>query len=235
MKKLPIVLCAVLAAGIASPASADIQYNPLPPWDAQIGITNPTMPGLFSVYVTSGDPLNGPMISDTFQFTFALHVDRGVNYWTDRLHFSFVYDNNSLEVLNAYPVGPWDGGNYEGLQWPNTSHGIIGVVSLSNFVSPFTEILPGEIVPFFHVTLHVKSATYSQVNPFGITVPGYGPLEGYGMTLFSTLGPVYDVTPEQWIYGGGAIHEVPEPASMMLLGGSLAAMAGGWIRRKRRA
>lgn len=138
-------------------------------------------------------------------------------------------------MLGAYPVGPWYFNNYEGLEWPNTSTAIIAVESLFNSTTPYTVIMPSEVVPFFHVTLHVKSAQSSQINSFGIVLPvaGYGPEDGYGLTLFSTMG--YNITAIEWVYAGGRIHEIPEPASMTLLGGGLAALVGGWVRRKRRA
>ena len=39
--------------------------------------------------------------------------------------------------------------------------------------------------------------------------------------------------PESFAYFGGAVHEVPEPSTAMVVGGGLAAIGGGVLRRRR--
>jgi hypothetical protein len=236
--KIPIVLCTALALMFASPALADIVYTPIDPGEYAIGfgigIYDPANPAVLnSVYVTSG---SGAPQSATFQFSFAIHNNVSqIPIFADRLHFSFVYDNSSLEVLGAQPVGPWQSNNYAGQPWPNSSHGIIAVNSLSQAMTePGAKVtfVNSTVVPFLHVTLHVKSAQFSQINEFGITLPGYGPNEGYGLTFFNS--GVTVVPPGSWVYFGGAIHEIPEPATLTLLGAAFCGLAGRVVARRRR-
>ena len=181
MRRLKFVLCALIAGVVVSPAVAEITYTPVALDGFEIGIYNPVDSTINSVTV---DPA---YLSENFVFTFAIHVTP--SYWPERLHFSFCYDNSSIEVVHAESIGfPFD--NYSSMtEWPNTSHGIQAVASLSQYYTTGSATYwYSSVYPFFKVTLHVKSDTESQMNPFGITLPGYGPAEGYGLTLNSGWG-----------------------------------------------
>jgi hypothetical protein len=214
------VACAVLL--LTSPALADINYTPLAEtYDFGVGLYNPADPGtLNDVYV---DPA---YLSDTFVFTWAIHC-ADIYYNAERIHFTFGYDNSSIEVVHMSPLGGWEWSSYENILWPTSvPGGWIEVDSLSQGFDVTTNYEPYDttaIVPFMQVTLHVKSDTPSQVNMFGVVAMSLIS-HSYALTL----------TPASFVYGMGAIHEMPEPSSLMLLGGALAAMAGGFIRRGRR-
>ncbi len=223
MTKLKLVLCTMMVGAIVSPAVADITYTPAPLDGFEIGIFNPADSSLNSVYV---DPA---VYSDTFVFTFAIHVTP--TYWPERLHFSFVYDNSSINVVHAEPVGDWAGSNYGSATWPQSSTGLTAVVSLSQwFDAGSTTYWYSSVNPFFKVTLHIKSASSSQENAFGIVVePDFGADDGYGLMLESSF---FTITPLQWDYYGGVIHEIPEPSSLLLLGAAAAGLFG-YVRRRR--
>lgn len=228
MQKLPIVLCAALMAAAGTAAQAEIIYTPQDPatYDFGIGLYNPADPcTLNSVFVTSASG-GGAFTSDYFTFTFAAHMD-AIYYAAQSLHFSFGYDNDSIEVIGAWPMGGWYFNNYSGMTWPNPSGGWISVTSLTQSMGTGTSCVymgTSAVVPFFQVMLHVKDAQTSHINGFGISA----------MTLVSHL---YAITlfPPDFKYFSGAIHEVPEPASMTLLLGGVAGLAGRAVRRRRRA
>jgi hypothetical protein len=226
----------------AAPAVADIIYTPLPlSGNNVIGVYRPGFPGLYSAYVTSGQ---GVGQSDLVQMTFGFHLGTPPNTaQVEGLHFSFRYDNSSLEVFGAHSVGPISAGaqgaggdlafdNYSYLTpfaWPNPSTGTVSKASLFQgwgAEGTFNDSVPiglSEVIPFFHVTLHVKNAVASHANAFWVT----------HMTMW-TLGSSLTITTGQWAYGQAAVHEIPEPTSAMLVL-SLAAVVGGRaIRRKRR-
>lgn len=216
-----------------SPALAGVVYTPVPigPTSGNsIGLIDPNNPGtLNTVYVTSG---SGALLSDTFVFTFGLHLDRFFD--AEWLHFGFLYDNSSIEVLHAQPVGqdslgqPWRGDNYgSATDWPDLSSGLIIVSSLSQNMgtqSSFFVMDPSVVYPFFQVTLHVKSAHLSQLNVFGVNT----------MTAKHHFITTDIIGPGMWTYWGGVIHEVPEPTTALLLGAAVA-VAGGRVVRRRRA
>jgi hypothetical protein len=227
MRRAAILLCAASFAAAAGTAQADIQYTPMTGYTHGVGIYNPSDPTqLFSVYVTSG---SGASYSDVFTFTFAMH-HTNVFYDAQALYFSFAYDNDSLEVIGAQPMGQGVSGadwfyNYPSV-WPNQSSGWQSV-SLGQWfaTSDYQQQNASAVVPFFQVQLHIKSACYSQVNSFGVN----------SMTLISHINSEWNLYGQDFVYGFGAIHEVPEPASMTLLFGGLAGLAGGAVRRRRRA
>lgn len=216
------LLAAVLVMAIASSAmAAVIEYTPFDVAGGEkgsVGIVDPANPdALNSVYVDDA------ILSDTFVFTFALHVDS--TYWAERLDFVFMYDNSSIEILHAEPIGAWS--NYysdypEDGEWPNPTNGVIQV-DMQNEMSPTagsTTYWYSSINPFMKVTFHIKSDTFSQENPFGITE----------MTLRSDYSTIWSW---DFDYLGGIVHEVPEPTSLMFLGFGLAAIGGRVIRRRR--
>lgn len=228
---------------VATPAAADIIYTPLPlSGDNVIGVYRPGYPGLYSAYVTSGQ---GLATSDTIRMTFGFHLGFTPPPFTAQvgaMHFSFWYDNSSLEVLGARSVGPISasaqgtGGhlardNYSQLtplEWPNPSSGIVSRESLFQgwtAEGAYTDNVPidlSSIVPFFQVTLHVKGAVASHVNSFWVA----------DMTMYTLSSPL-TLTPSQWLYGRAAVHEIPEPTSAMLVL-SLAAIVGGRVVRRAR-
>ncbi len=229
MKKLSVVLFLAL---MASPVMAGIVYTPQSlGGDSTIGLIDPDNPGtLNTVYVTSGS--GGAAQSQSFVFTFGMHLTQ--QQVISGQHFSFWYDNSSIEVLhanNVHPLFPWS--NFASLGqtitdpagiWPNPSSGIVIVDSLLlNASTPFFNQPASSIVPFFQVTLHVKSAQQSQMNSFAVGA----------MTVTSDGVP--KVTNDQFAYHGGRIHEVPEPSSAILLGAGVLAIGGGISRRRRAA
>ena len=118
MKKIATILVAAAIMVAARPVKAGVIYTPIaPPPGAEfaVGLVDPGNPGtLNTVYVTSG---NGAFTSDTFVFTFALHnlgPLGGPPLAAFGLHFSFFYNNNSIEVLHAAPLG-----------FPNSNYGSI--------------------------------------------------------------------------------------------------------------
>jgi hypothetical protein len=159
-------------------------------------------------------------------FTFAIHC-RAATYEADEMRFAFYYDNDSLEVVGARPMGAWTANNYDNLSWPNISSGRITVDGLTNYMTQHSQHVSfgtSCVVPFFQVTLHVKSAQESQLNAFGVAAG----------TLFSHY---HDRQVYYWDfdYFGGAVHEVPEPASMLLVFGGLALAGGRTLRSRRNA
>jgi hypothetical protein len=235
MKKALIFACVLCVAPLAM---AEVLYTPQDPanFDFGVGVYNPNDPGsLNTVYVTSGSGLRP---SDTFQVTMALQMN-AIFYNTEALHFSFIYDNSAIEVLHANPVGGWLNNNYNSLSWPNPSSGITGYVSLAQSMGTGTSFISmptGAVVPFFHATLHIKpGAQLSQVAQFGITIPPYTPGAGFsvGMTLVSHTFAL-TLPPTAFNYFGGAIHTIPEPTSMSLLGAGVAVLGGGLLRHRRR-
>jgi hypothetical protein len=201
-------------------ALGDITYTPIDPatYGFGVGLYDPANPGhLNDVYV---DPA---YFSDEFTFTFAIHCN-AIYYNAQALHFAFGYDNSSIEVLHANPLGGWTWDNYASAQWPNPSDGWVEVTSLMQGFTVSTDFEPYDtsaIVPFMQVHLHIKSDQWSQFNSFGVVA----------MTLVSHTYAL-TLTPGDFIYGWGVIHEVPEPSSMLLLGGLGAALAGGVVRRR---
>jgi len=237
MTKLKLVLCVVVVGALLSPAVADVTYTPMTGGGNQIGIVQNGE--LNSVYVDPG------AMSDTFTFTFGIHVSSDYN--VPKLDFSFIYDNSSIEVLHMETVSeffPWAAEYHSKTAgwWPNTSVGIQAVAGLTQTQTLYTVYNSTDINPFMRVQLHVKSATSSQENEFGLVLnattgsgallnPGYGAGDGYGLTLFSTLSS-YNITRGQWDYAGGIIHEIPEPSSLLLLGGVATGLLG-YVRRRR--
>jgi hypothetical protein len=239
----------------AAPALADVVYTPLDvSGDTNVvGIYRPGYSGLYDAYVTSGQ---GVQTSDLIQFTFGFHIGYGAfnaysfyDVWG--IQFAFAYDNTSLEVVGARSVGPISAGatgqsggigrdNYSDLtplNWPNPSSGITSLPSLFQgwyglgyrhvigaTPTDYWRVFTTSIVPFFQVTLHVKHAEPSAVNSFWVT----------SMFVASTI-TGYTITPGQWIYGHGAVHEIPEPSSLLLVGGGVAFGGARVVRRRRRA
>jgi hypothetical protein len=204
-------------------AVGDITYTPIDPatYGFGVGLYDPANPGaLNSVYV---DPA---YLSDEFTFTFAIHCN-DIYYNAEALHFAFGYDNSSIEVVHAFPVGGWTMDNYASFpSWPNSSTGWQEVASLTQgftLSTDFEAFDTSAIVPFMQVHLHIKSDQVSQLNDFGVVA----------MTLISHTYAL-TLTPADFIYGMGTIHEVPEPSAMLLLGGAAAAIAGGVARRRAR-
>lgn len=227
MRRIGFVLCAACLLGLASPAAANIIYTPMTGYTHGVGFYNPADPmTLNEVYVTSS---SGVMASDYLTFTFAMH-HTNLNYFAQSLHFAFFYDNNSLEVVNMWPVGgttggmPWDY-NYENYPWPNPSSGIVEITSLSQWlpISSYQYQPTTLIVPFMGVQLHIKSTSASMLNSFGVIA----------MTLHSHIGTQYDLFPGDFMYGFGVVHEIPEPMSVVLMSGGLLALAGRVVRRRR--
>ena len=154
---------------LAAPALGEIVYTPqTPDYAFGVGLYNPQDPGsLNTVYVTSD---SGAAVSDQFVFTFAILCNY-IYYNAESLHFSFLYDNSSLEVVHARPMGGWTDNNYEGTSWPDPGTGITGYITLWQGFTQSTSYEPYDtaaVVPFFQVTLHVKDAVESHVNRFGI-------------------------------------------------------------------
>lgn len=192
--------------------------------EGDVGLYNPADPFYVNtVYVDQAQ------LSDLYTFQFALHVTN-IYYNASSLHFSFMYDNSSIDVVGMHPVrpvgDPWEENNYETYEWPMSETGVITVHSLmqgftvDSHYEAFGTSFP---VPFMQVTLHVNSEQESAMNAFGIVA----------MTLVSHT---YSLTLTEGDFGyfGGVIHEVPEPASATLLFGGLAALMGGIVRRRRR-
>jgi hypothetical protein len=234
MRKLTVALSAVLVGAAVAPAMADVTYTPVTgaiPDFGRIGLYNPAAPGTINtVYV------DGAEQSDTLTFTFAILM-KDWSWYVDRLHFSFAYDNSVMEVYDAHALGGFDANNYDPFAgtggWPNSSEDPQVVASLSQYMlqeSDYVTIYDEEVFPFFQVVLHVKSDTYSQVGEFGIVLDPYLP-PYYGMTMESHSFTTSFV-PDEFDYYGGAIHEIPEPSSMLLLG-AVAAAGVGIIRRRR--
>jgi hypothetical protein len=227
MKRYMSYLALVVVLMGASPVLANLVYTPKTGGPNSIGLLDPANPGtLNTVYVTSG---SGAMQSNVFVFDFGLHIDRFFD--AEFLHFSFLYDNSSIEVWHAQPLGPWSTSTY-GTQpadwWPNPSSGIVVVPSLHNgFLqsTSFQPMDPSAVYPFFRVTLHVKSAHLSQLNDFRVTHM----TAKHHFISTSTIGPA------MWTYWGGRIHEVPEPTTAMLAGAGVAVVGGRVVRRRRRS
>jgi hypothetical protein len=228
MRKIVSALAVVGVMLFAAPASADIIWTPVPVGDgfdieAEVGVFYPPDTShVYSMYVTSN---SGVPQSEIIHVTWAIHAAT-IFYNAAGLHWSFVYDNSSLEVVAAGPIGPWT--VYEGpTTWPNPSSGIVEVPSLFVGFTVTSEFVPFEesiAQPFWWVDLHVKSAQYSQINFAAITM----------MTLFSHTYNI-TLTPDEFNYGIVEVHEIPEPSVAILAGGGILALGGGLIRRKRRA
>ena len=236
-------LVVMLAAGalLAMPAMAEFQYTPIDMVGANtIGIYHDGV--LNDLYITSD---SGLPQSATFVVTFGIHLDNApifaygaYPHRSHYLHFNFLYDSSSLEVVHANHLAPWMNSNY-GSQagiWPvaTASPWTTGLTTLQqyNITTPTgqyydpVDMFQSSIFPFFQATLHVNSAVASQLNWFGITVMTI-PNSYYGVSPGDL-----DLTPGMFQYGEGWVHEVPEPSSMVGLIG-LALVAGGLVRRWR--
>ena len=230
---LLIALAGVLVVAMSSTAFGVLTYTPQPAnHNFGIGVYNPNDPGTLNTLSINSDTIRP---SDTFVVTFAAHMV-AIFYNTESMHFNFIYDNSTIEVLGAAPVhaaGVWATNNYSGFSWPNPSSGIVSVSTLfqsagagTNFISMPTSA----IVPFFQVAMHVKEgAPVSQAGFFGITQ----------MTLVSHTFAL-TLFPGDFAYFNGDIHPhrevpgaIPEPATMTLVGGCMASLMGVLIRRRR--
>ncbi len=218
--KRTIAVVALLGMLSATPALADIVYTPQDVTldFGDIGLYDPANPD--SINTVMVDPAE---FSDTFQFVFAMRM-RGASWWLNNLHFSFAYDNSSLDVIGATPLGGWDYHNYGAYVWPASGTGDIVATSLRQGMSSSGTIFfgPDVVVPFLQVTLHVNSAQFSALNDFGVV----------DMVAQSSM---MTVSHGDFDYYGGTIHEIPEPATATLLIGGLAALMGGVVRRRRQA
>jgi hypothetical protein len=232
MRKLKLALCVALLGMVVASASADPVYTPVPAGGASdhytIGLYNPDDPGTLNTVYIEGEA------SDSFVLTFAIHCD---TFWyMDRLHFSFMYDNAGIDIVDARPLGGWQANNYDNRDWPASSLPV-AVASLQQSMTVSSSFVTyssaSDIMPFLQLTLHINSSNFSELYPFGIYVPEFvSGLTGYGMTLESGAYSI-NVMPHEWRYFGGVVHEVPEPSSLFLLGAAAAGLVGGYVRRRR--
>lgn len=229
MRKL--VGCAMLVAFCCAPAMAVNTWTPvdLTGIDFAVGVIDPAT-GQLGVPVLEGER------SDVFTLQFGLYVSPAMySYFAESLTFSFAYDNTVMKVDGMRAMGSaWVTTNYEGAAFPNSSHGTQAIDGLFQAVAAgdYEPFYDGDVTPIFEVDLHVKSATYSQIGEFGIILDGFGVEQGYGLTLVSTISPDYNLYPSAFAYFGGKIHEIPEPSTMLLIGGVAAGLVG-FARRRR--
>ncbi len=217
-----IAVAALLGMLFATPAMASIVYTPQPETGdyGDVGLVDPgdSVGSINTVFV---DPA---YFSDVYEFDFAIHMS-SIWYNASLIHFSFAYDNSSIDVLGASPIGGWTENNFDNYDWPHSGIGEIVVNSLTMGFTQSSNYEPfatSSVVPFLHVTLHVNSSAFSALNDFGVVA-----VELVSHTYALTL------LPGDFAYFGGTIHEVPEPATATLLFGGIAALMGGVIRRRR--